>query len=70
MPKALQDDLWAMIEGTKTVLEKRNFKGGLGGRIGRSEVILVHTRSDDGESFLEKAECGRVYKVNWSVWKD
>lgn len=30
MPKTLQDDLWAMIEETKTVLEKRNFKGGWG----------------------------------------
>lgn len=33
-------------------------------------MILVHTGSDDGESFLEKAERGQVYKVNWSVWKD
>lgn len=27
MPKRLQDDLWAMVEGTKALLEKRSFKG-------------------------------------------
>ena len=27
MPKRLEDDLWAMVEGTKAVLEKRSSKG-------------------------------------------
>lgn len=52
MPNALQGDLWAMVEGTKTVLEKRS----LGERItGSSQMILVHTRSD-GEGFLKEVE--------------
>lgn len=52
MPNALQGDLWAMVEGTKTVLEKRS----LGERItGSSKMILVHTRSD-GEGFLKEVE--------------
>ena len=28
MPKRLQDDLQAIVEGTKAVLKKRKFKGG------------------------------------------
>lgn len=45
MPKRLEDDLWAMVEGTKAVLEKRSFKGGKQNQ---------DFRGDTGEAFWRR----------------